>query len=204
MLRSALAVLALAAAAPALAGAPERYVVSGVPEGDVLNVRARPSASSADIGDLANGDRVEVLVTSDGGWGRIVHREGNGWVSLAYLDAVEPPRVGSSPIPTGLICAGTEPFWSLSIESGERVSFSEPTADGVSEIAAEVEWAGAASGRSGFPAALRARGGEAGYALVLRPAACSDGMSDREYGWMGEVLTGRRLLSGCCRLNTRN
>ena len=191
----------LLAASPARADVPARHVVAGVPPDDVLNVRAGPAASSADIGDLVNGDAVEVIAT-DGGWGRIVHGEGNGWVSLAYLEPAPASRVGESPIPVGLICAGTEPFWSLATDDGASVAFSEPGPDGIAEDRARVEWAGAASGRSGFPAALRARSADADYALVLRPAACSDGMSDRDYGWAAEVLAGERLLTGCCRLDT--
>ena len=175
MLRPALATLVLLAGT-ALADVPARHVVAGVPEGDVLNVRASPSAASADIGDLDNGDAVEVLVTRDG-WGRIVHGEGNGWVSLRYLRPSETP---------------------------DRVTFTEPGPDGISEDRARVAWAGAASGRAGFPAALRAEGTDADYTLVMRPAMCGDGMSDRDYGWMAEVLTGDRLLAGCCRLDTRD
>lgn len=200
-----LTVLALFLAAPAvLADAPERHVVSGVPAGDVLNVRAAPSAASADIGDLAEGAEVEVLGEDPHGkWGRIVHGEGNGWVALRFLQPVEPARVGDSPIPTGLTCTGTEPFWSLATDAPDAVTFAEPGPDGIAEDRARVQWAGAASGRSGFPAALRARGAAADYALVLRPAACNDGMSGRDYGWSAEVLTGERLLTGCCRLGGR-
>lgn len=203
MIRPTLFALLLAAPA-ALAHVPERHVVSGVPDGEVLNVRAAASAAAADLGDLAEGTQVEVLgVDRDGKWGRIVHGEGNGWVALRFLTPVEPERVGGSPIPTGLICTGTEPFWSIATDAPDAVTFAEPGPGGIAEDRARVEWAGAASGRSGFPAAVRARGAVADYALVLRPAACNDGMSDRDYGWTADLMTGARLLTGCCRLDGR-
>ena len=190
------------AAAGAAAEPPQRHVVTDLPPGEALNVRAEPSAAAADIGDLGDGALVEVLRTdAEKRWGQIVHGEGNGWIALRYARPVEPERVGESPIPAGLICTGTEPFWSLRIDGAERVVFAEPGDEGVVEREAEVEWAGAASGRSGFPAALRAGSGLEDYALVLRPGACRDGMSDRVYGWAAELLAGQRLLTGCCRLD---
>lgn len=187
---------------PAFADGPQLFRVTGVPAGDVLTVRTEPSAASADIGEVGgDGALVEVLGAGpEARWGQVVHGEGNGWVALRYLAPVEPARVGPSPIPVGLFCSGTEPFWSLRITGPDRLTFAEP-GEGAEPLEddARIAWAAQASGRSGFPAALRAAGETGDYALLLRPAACSDGMSDRLYGWTADVLAGDRLLTGCCR-----
>ena len=188
---------------PAFARGPRLFRVAGVPAGDVLNVRAEPSAASQDIGDAGgNGALVEVLGAGpEAKWGRIVHGEGNGWVALRYLAPAEPETVADSPIPVGLHCTGTEPFWSLRVGAPDRVTFSEP-GTGVQPTGgqAAILWAAAASGRQAFPAALRARGKEGEHALVLHAEACTDGMSDRIYGWSANLITGERLLTGCCQV----
>lgn len=188
---------------PAFAEGPELLRVTGVAEGDVLNVRAGPTVRSPVVGDLGgNGARVEVLEAGpEAKWGRILHGEGDGWVALRYLAPAEPVRVAPSPIPIGLLCTGTEPFWSLRVEGPDSLTFSEPgTGAGPEDDRATIGWAGSASGRRGFPAALEAEG-QAGYTFLLRPAPCSDGMSDRRYGWAAELVTGQRLLTGCCRMD---
>ena len=60
---------------------PKVMTVSGV---DILNIRQSTSTSSAKVGQLKRGERVEILeiVTVAGKqWGRIA----NGWVLMDYL-----------------------------------------------------------------------------------------------------------------------
>src|SRR6056297_2028202 len=89
ILRAAVLLLALAAPASATVEAwPALYDVAGVSEGDVLNIRAEPSASSEIIGELDPDETaVEVMEMSrDGNWGRVNTDERSGWASLAFLD----------------------------------------------------------------------------------------------------------------------
>ena len=157
--------------------------IANVPLNDTLNLRAGPSGSSADIGDLDNGDLVEVL-NIQGNWGMIGHGEGDAWISLSYAKQVVRP-VLSSGLPVGLGCSGTEPFWSLNLLKLGAVSF-----DGASQPILQ-------SGVS--------RNSSVTYFFstpdtvgILRAQQCSDGMSDRTYGWQIDVVSGQGLFSGCC------
>lgn len=177
---------------------PELFRVTGVAADDSLNVRNDPSPSADDIGDLAPGATVEVLAADpQGRWGRIVHQGGNGWVSLAYLAPIEPERVAGSEVPVGLHCAGTEPFWSVLVGT-DSLTYDDPEA---ASRPLPITLATAASGRRGFPALLRAAGEGTVQHLIVRPAACSDGMSDITYGWEAELIEGERFMTGCCRID---
>ncbi len=162
---------------------PELVQIARVPQGDTLNVRAQPSGKSADLGDLKNGDTVEIL-TVQGNWARILWGEGNGWISLSFTDRIKRPALASG-LPVGLNCAGTEPFWSLRLLKPGVAYF-----NGASLPISQ-------SGRSA--------NSSLGYYFtapdttgVLYREFCSDGMSEREYGWKIDLVTPRGMLSGCC------
>ncbi|GAA0310451.1 SH3 domain-containing protein [Rhodovulum strictum] len=76
---------------PPIAGGPDFYVVSGLPAGDTLNIRAQPSAQSTVLGRLAAGARVRNLGCQQTGqtrWCRIQTTGGvevTGWVNGRYL-----------------------------------------------------------------------------------------------------------------------
>ena len=169
---------------------------------DTLNVRAAPNASSADIGDLAyNASRLEVAGTdASGNWGRIVWEEGEGWISMRYLESDTVPSILGTTLPAGLTCGGTEPFWSLSM--GSNTAFYTDIHDanyGLSLQATQV-----AEGFRTFPIIIQHTGGDAVTSTIIRPADCSDGMSDRTYPWQIDTIlstpTEKRFLSGCCHL----
>jgi hypothetical protein len=78
------------AALHALAGEaslPALFDVTGVASGDVLNLRAEPSAQATIIGSFpADATGIEVIATdSSGRWGQVNAVERAGWASLAYL-----------------------------------------------------------------------------------------------------------------------
>jgi len=190
----------LLSALPGFAMAQAAYFqVTGVASDDTLNIRAEPSAGSADIGDLAyNARGVEVAGTdASGKWGRIVWQEGNGWISMRYLTPDSLALVHQSPLPAGLQCAGTEPFWSARLASsdvqlgtGETLFFSSSNHS--------------AAGRGPYPVHLRLEDGHRESHMLIRPANCSDGMSDRIYPWGVDFLMGTAgetsYLVGCCYL----
>lgn len=74
-----------------MSGGPDFWVVTGVPEGDVLNVRAGPSASQEQVGALANFDVVRNLgcrVSDQSRWCHIRilgEQPVDGWVNGKYL-----------------------------------------------------------------------------------------------------------------------
>ncbi len=201
MTRTALAVLACLAALPALAE-PSYWRVAGVAADDTLNVRAGPSAASEDIGDLPPDQRgIEIAGTdATGDWGRIVWQEGTGWIAMRYLapDPVQP--IAGTALPAGLMCAGTEPFWSMQVSAGSA-TFSDISG---AAVAMGLQGARVAEGRGAFPVQLGHAGPDGSSAALIRPGSCSDGMSDRDYPWLVDLLintaAGGRYLTGCCHL----
>lgn len=178
-------------AASAEIALPAIYTVTGVSGDDALNVRSGPSMDHPVIGALPNGAPVEVTVDPGGGWVRILHGEGNGWVALRYVR----PRAAPD-MPETLFCGGTEPFWSLMMERDGGLVFTEA---GQGPEAIPPDWRHGASGR---PLASFAVGSD-GYAALFHRRACSDGMSDRTYGWALDFLRigGQGgYLQGCCRM----
>ena len=162
---------------------PQLAQIVDVPANDTLNVRAAASATSKDIGDLQNGSSVELLELQDG-WARIIWSEGDGWISKRYTEELIRPALPSG-LPLGLACGGTEPFWDLRLFKLGAMSLdgvTQPiTASGTSE-----------NNRHAYYFKTPDTTG------ILRAKLCSDGMSDRKYGWEIDVVTGQGLRSGCC------
>jgi uncharacterized membrane protein len=187
--------LALWGAAALAQDLPARFTVTGVAAGDVLNVRAEPSAQAAILAALPPGSTgVEVVrLSPDGRWGLTPFREGAGWVSMRYLAR---EAASGTPLPRPLLCRGTEPFWSLNI-TGSGAAFEVPDRARVA-LRPLGEVAGFQGGVLAFDA-----GGETLDLTVVR-MACSDGMSDRPYGFLALVWNrGETFLEGCCALSAR-
>jgi uncharacterized membrane protein len=196
-----LGLLLLLASGPALAqDLPAAFFVTGVDTDDVLNIRQAPSAGSEKIGEIGPyGINIEVLALSENGrWGKIGMPEGNGWVAMRYLSPQETGTVEGLPRP--LSCLGTEPFWRLGLYPGgdefERLGEDRLDLQSVSED----------PGEDGWQASLGAMDG-ATYGLVVARGLCSDGMSDREFGWRATLYIdrpgGSETLQGCCTLDHR-
>jgi uncharacterized membrane protein len=187
--------VALGVAAPAGAQhLPALYDVVGVAADDVLNIREAPDAASPVVAGLAPGGRgIEVTALSDNGWAWVNTAEGSGWVSLRYLEPG--PHAPWWDPATRLSCYGTEPFWSL-ILSGDAARFT-------SALDENVRWT--VTGRSTSYNRPDVQGMTIGPGFaVLKAEACSDGMSDLNYGLAleffrpeGDALGG---YSGCCTL----
>ena len=80
---------------------------------------------------------------------------------------------------------GTEPFWNVRIRAG-GMTLSRPEAGEVVAANPGV----VVQGEAGTWTAT-------GMTVVLTPEACSDGMSDRTYGYMAQVTINREVLKGC-------
>lgn len=198
-MRSLLFLCATLFALPA-ASAPTYVDVTGVAANDTLNVRAAPDAKSEDIGDLPpDATGIEIgAVDETGAWGRIIWHEGNGWISLAFTTPSPLASLPGTTIPTGLLCIGTEPFWSARFTGSSVVMSSMEATQSTARHADTLH----ASGRT-WPQTL-IYVGQSAVIATLRPLDCSDTMSDRTYPWTTDMLlqdpTGRTLLSGCCYL----
>lgn len=179
---------------------PAAFMVKDVAAGDMLNIRAAPSPQAESIGQIAPfAQNLEVLeTTADGTWGMVGLPEGNGWVSMRYLELM--PVEGDAQVPRPLSCRGTEPFWSVSLYP-RGAEFNSPDTGAVPmTVVAE------AVAPQGYLLTLE-EGPTLHRTLVVTREACSDGMSDRRFGFASrmfkEAPDGNQLLAGCCTLDHR-
>lgn len=165
---------------------------------DHLNVRAEPTATSNDIGNIKPGAQpFEILETdSSGQWGKILWLDRTAWVALKYMEPIQLPMLQNTSVPIGLICAGTEPFWTIEVESAEASLFSTPEAD----IPMSIANVDVSKNTAEYPVAIEMRTENFAALTVVRRQACSDGMSDTNYNWAVDVVLqpDLSLLSGCC------
>lgn len=202
MIRVVLALLL--ALSPVLATAqeavPSFHDVTGVNEGDVLNIREAPGVGSAIIGTLSPGqtDIEVVALDPDGEWGQVNTGERSGWVAMRYL-ACQPGQPGNA-LPRPLQCFGTEPFWSLNLSRDPVAEFLRPAED---PVAFSNLYSVDSSNRTDRYA-IFGQGDDSVLTAVFHRAACSDLMSDRAYGIGVDLFltdkAGVSFMSGCCQL----
>lgn len=84
---------------------------------------------------------------------------------------------------------GTEPFWNLTVKSGEGVWTTPENQPGTRLPLTRF----AGNGGLGFSGTLD---GEA-FVATLTPGDCSDGMSDRRFPFVATIALGGRTLQGC-------
>lgn len=184
-------------------GWPALYDADSVPEDGALAIRAAPS-QEAEILDTLPPDTtgIEILGADDRFlWGMVNTRERTGWVPLDFLARRPGQWIGRLPEP--LSCFGTEPFWSLSVSS-ESVSIERPET-------VPLHFARTVTLRSRNRIGRHALVGEndlGGLVATAVNQSCSDGMSDRAYGWTIDIVlsvagtANAQLYSGCCSLVT--
>jgi len=177
---------------------PALFRVTGVSHGDVLNIRAEPSARARIVGSFARtAGGIEVIgLSEDRSWGLVRIDEGIGWSSMRYLSAerTDTWRDGQQP----LTCLGTEPFWTLNLFlPSNRAEFV-----GL-DTSFEIRTDAPRLPSTQFPPtlALPFDGARSGVA-VIRNGVCSDGMSDRLYGLEAQIYWrgNPQGLTGCCLL----
>jgi uncharacterized membrane protein len=194
--------LALPLGAAAQEALPGLFRVTGVATDDVLNVRAGPGAAHPVVATLApDAAPVEVVARHpETGWLLVNAEDRAGYASPLYLERIDAPAPRDLPLP--LSCSGTEPFWGLEFEEGGRATFSDPEL--YEDRPLTLDWSGAASSRLGRELGAVLSGGGLRLQAVLQRQECSDGMSDRAYGFKADVLVqdgGRTfMLTGCCAL----
>lgn len=178
---------------------PDAYVTTGVAADDTLNIRSAPDTSAEKIGEYGPyALNIEVLRLSDTGkWGMVGAGERNGWVSMRYLEPSNHQEPFTFPRP--MSCFGAEPFWSLNV-TARGDEYQEP---GVSRRDLNMIRENAASNGA---IAVFEEGPTLNRTLIVEKGYCSDGMSDREFGWkatlFNEAPDGNGVQSGCCTLDT--
>ncbi len=179
---------------------PDAFRVTGVAANDVLNIRAEPNARAPIVGTLDPfATNIEVLALSDDRkWGRVSANEGNGWASMRYLEATNHTAQGELPRP--MTCFGTEPFWALAMyPGGDEYELAGEGRRSLSLVKHVMS-------HPGYVAIFEELSGLT-RTLTISRGWCSDGMSDRDYGWsatlFNETAQGDSLLFGCCTLDLR-
>jgi uncharacterized membrane protein len=95
------------------------YRVVGVASNDVLNIRAQPTSRSEIIGAFHHNHPLFEVNGRDGRWVRVNLGEYSGWVHSGYIEAVNVPTFLHTNLPNGLKCYGEEPFWTVTLNSGQ-------------------------------------------------------------------------------------
>ncbi len=174
---------------------PALHAVVDVAADDVLNIRAAPDSLAEIIGALVPDQTGVEVIRVNKGWAQVNTGDATGYVSQRYL-----AREGGSDwyaLTQPLSCFGTEPFWSLSLNADTGTAlFTTPDTAKPRQDALGQTWPGAPWAPT---AAIDLPDGLA----VLRPADCSDGMSDLGYGIAIDLFLrsgDRQRLSGCCTL----
>lgn len=98
-----------------------------------------------------------------------------------------------APASVQLRCVGTEPFWSVFVSRG-RMTYSTP---GQRDATLRVRSVNTAAGMS--PETVRVIRSQHARLTVVA-GACSDGMSDLEYGYHAVYEHSDTVLYGCCRV----
>ncbi len=187
---------------------PALYDVTGVAADDVLNIRRGPGGDFDVIGSFAATETgVEVVaVNGPATWAKIALPEGEGWVARRYLRRQD-GQDGIS-LPATLACGGTEPFWAMSFPDdgagGRNLQYSDPESDG--NILAPLTRFNIAAGAGWGPYLVQGRAPDLTATAIVTRASCSDGMSDRPYGFtvfvdMKNSAGDASFLHGCCALS---
>lgn len=179
---------------------PNLFDVTVVETWDTLNIREKPDGQAMVIATLPATAKGVELVGRDptGKWGKVNSGENAGWVALRFLKQ----QAGvwqQAAVPQSLSCAGTEPFWSLKA-SKSGMTFAESDQPERPLSLRKVLDRGIASEPS---RGLIAGDDKGRFTAFIRPAQCSDGMSDRSYALaVSVIIDGQdipsRMLTGCC------
>lgn len=179
---------------------PALYNVKDVALNDVLNVRQGAGASHPVIETLDPNQRdIEIIrLSMDGKWGLIGYPAGSGWASMRYLSR-QPGQEGTD-LPRPMSCGGNEPFWGLEF-SLRGNDFNEP---GELPHILPTVWEGIPDGMPPISYGVKMARDNAEINAIITRSQCSDGMSEKEYGFeINAILSGalgNRMLTGCCSL----
>lgn len=179
---------------------PALYQVTGVSSDDTLNVRAKPDAGSAIIGELNySSNYVEVVnLSARGAWGQVNTAEQSGWVSMRYMQAMADPLMNNG-LPKWLHCSGTEPFWAVEFD-GSDVVFRDPNIGKSPVLHAITSMSPSPEYVDVSTTGVLFRWSQGGLPITARilPGLCSDGMSDRAFG-LHYIDNSSRY--GCCSMS---
>ena len=179
---------------------PAFYDVSGVAPDDVLNVRAGPGVGNSIVAKLTADARFIEVVAFDESreWARVNVEDTSGWVALRFLD--RRPDQPDDQLPRPLMCAGTEPFWSLDVARTSTATLDRMDDDPISVATLDPVTSENRTDRY----AIFGQAQTQVFTFMFQRDACTDGMSDRFYGMSVDLFvteeSGVTYLTGCCNL----
>src|SRR5690606_1370999 len=138
-----------------------------------------PSTTSDVVGKISpKANNVEVVAqTEDGKWSKVNSGESSGWVSSKFLTLQSGTwKLGA--LPKGMICSGTEPFWSVDAPDG-KLSFRPMDGKTLELEQAQILDRNFEGDRNRV---IIANAGDQTVTAVIQQNQCSDGMSDRSFG----------------------
>lgn len=180
---------------------PNLFRVVNVAQDDRLNIRARPDARSQILGSFASDAQHIEVVARQGNWGQVNLREGPGWVALRFMQVEDPAFYQA--LEFDATCFGTEPFWSLDVDNGARMRWTPVDSIEQTYLAGLLRGIAQAPGQYWM---VGSAGRHDQIHLVMTRGACSDGMSDRMYGFQALVTVmsdDPYGYAGCCSLQTK-
>ncbi|MBU0656754.1 MAG: SH3 domain-containing protein [Gammaproteobacteria bacterium] len=204
--------LAVSAASiqPAQAAEVKVYSVTRVPAGQQLNMRSGPGVGNRVVATIPAGGTGVVATGEErkvgrSVWARVYWAGQGGWVNKSYLTTGSPsvpgPPAGTPTPPSSgsgsitLKCAGTEPFWGITIT--ERL-LSVDMMDGP-KYSVPVTFRQTSANNITIAVIAGADGPNATQTFLQKVPACSDGMSDTNYPYAATaVLNNQKVVSGCC------
>ena len=119
--------------------------------------------------------------------------EADGTFTVTRVDTLEAKTMFNACLPFEFWCHGTEPFWSLQISEAEGGIFLKNMAD---EAGAQYTWTEPQTDGS-TSWVYQTDNGSDPLTIRIKKAPCSDGMSEMEYQYSVQVVSGDRKLSGC-------
>jgi len=183
------------------------YSVTNVETGKVLNMRSGPGTNNPIVaripyngtGIVATGEEKKVGVAV---WLKVYWAGKGGWVSKTYLTdntgLPVNPQPGQPPASGGGItmkCLGTEPFWHITItERNMNVDMMDGPKYNV-----PVTFRQTSANNRTIAVIAGGNGQNVTQTFLQKVAACSDGMSDKNYPYAATAAVDNRIVvSGCC------
>lgn len=185
--------------------APSYFRVGALPPGETLTVRGGPAGDTEALGELVeDAGPIEVVsVTLNGRteWAEIIFQERNAFVARRFLEPLAIDTLPGSAIPQLLSCHGTEPFWSVGFPGPNDAVLEVLSSQDGQPMFFRVADIRSAQNRGGAPAVISLEGAAANATLFVDRGWCSDGMSDRDYGWRAFLILDdatQSVFQGCC------
>jgi len=177
---------------------PAVFTVTNVQINDRLHVRDQANASANTLHAYEPNTPIVALAYLSNGWAQVNVRNELGYVNGNFLTRGGGVQTQSG-MQLGLMCRGTEPFWTLAIDEDRTVRFND-LITGAAPITSLIS-ASQSPLTNTYPYNFTALP----YSGTLDQKICKDGISDKTFGWGISLVRQNQNgdwenLNGCCSL----